>query len=758
MCLQDSPNHRHHSQFLRLFWCTALLVLLTTPILAKPTSSTKTEKQPDDNAPTLITADQMSFDQDTNIGVATGHVEIVHGDYVLHADKVIYDQNTDIVHAEGHVAILEPTGDVIFGDKTEITSDMDQGFIDKLGMLFIDNSRLTAQSGQRYAGRYLLANNGVYTACNVCAEHPEIQPLWQVQADTITHDNVEHEVYYHDATVDFAGVPVLYTPYLSTPDPTVERRQGLLTPTLGYNSQGAGYFVRQPYYFDIAPNIDATFEPTFSSNDLLQLGGEYRERFAQGSFDATGTVTYADLVSVDGVNEGNHLRGNLDANFLYNLDDVWRAGSTIDFASDQSYLERYRLPNSDMLTSRAYIEGFSGRDYAATNLYFFQDLMPSPQPGQPFVLPDATFNLVGEPGQAFGGRWSLDGGMLITQRNPSTDLGADTPDTRRLNLDAGWERQFISDTGFVTTISGITLADGYVADNVPSTSGEGTSNITNLRPFAAGMTVVKYPLGRQGDGYQEILEPIAAFNAAPHPRQDNLPNEDSLDVEYDATNLFTLNRFTGEDRQDGGERTTYGLRHTLITDNGARLEMFGGQSYQFSKNTDFPGLSGLRNVWSDYVGDVDFIPSHWFDMNYGFRLDHRDFSPRMQQLTTSAGAPIFRPFITYVLADQTETTGYIDKVEEATVGVNSTFYQYWSLGLAHVQAFNPQPGPRSDAVTLNYLDECFVFGIEVSHDDTTRLDIGTGTSVLFHFYLKNVGGAHTDNITTTAYPTQFRQQ
>ncbi len=578
---------------------------------------------------TLITAQQMAADQNTGIITATGRVEISHNGYILHADKVTYNQNTGVMRAEGNVAVLDPEGEVEFSEEQEITGDMNQAFARSVGIIFPDNSRLAARSIQRYEGRYVVADKGMYTACNVCKENPDNPPLWQLRGESIVHDNVEHEVYYHDATIDFAGVPMLYTPYMSGPDPTVDRRQGFLTATPGVNPN-IGAFVRIPYYFDIAPNIDAVLSPTFSQNDKAQFGGEYRERFANGDLQLNGTFTRADLISTDGTDQGQQWRGHLFGKFLYNIDDVWRAGTDVNFTSDKSYLLRYNIASADELTNRVYVEGFNGRNYLGINSYYFEDLRPGAQPAQPLVLPEMKFSALGEPGQTLGGRWSLDGGMLVTQRdNENMDISQQGPDTRRLSLNTGWERRFTSDTGLVATLSGLARADTYWADNVinPDGSGNNFNNVFLERPFAQANLVTSYPMGRQGDGYQQLFEPIVAFTAAPavkvDPRQ---PIEDSLGVEFDETNLFSPNRFTGTDLIEGGSRATYGLRHTVNTDSGMRVEMFGGQSYDFSKNDQFPGQSGLRDNTSDYVGRIDFVPAEWISLNYGARLDHATFS------------------------------------------------------------------------------------------------------------------------------------
>jgi LPS-assembly protein len=714
------------------------------------------------NMETLITADHMSFDQNTNIATALGHVEIARAGYVLHADKVVFDKNKNVMHAEGHVAMLHPDGEVSFDDQEDITGDMKNGVAENLGVLFPDNSRLAARAAERFDGRYLVANKGSYTACNVCMEDPSTPPLWQLRANEIVHDNVEHDIYYHDATLDFLGQPVLYTPYLSMPDPTVERRQGFLSPLAGVTPE-AGYFARVPYYFDISADKDATFEPIFSTQDKLALGGEYRERFANGSLSLDSTLGYSELLSENtGAEKGDYLRGDLQGKLLYDINNTWRAGSEVDYVSDKSYLERYDLGAPGNTLSRAYLEDFQGRNYASINTYYFQDLAPGTQPVQPAILPQANFNMLGEPGQTLGGRWSLNGGMLVTSRdnNSALPLADQGPETRRLDLSGGWQRQLISDTGLVTNLNGLVRGDTYWADNVinPNGSGQVFNNVLIGRQFEQANITESYPLGRHGDGYQQTIEPLVMFTAAPNVKPDSRqPIEDSLDVQFDETNLFAPNRFTGDDLIEGGDRVTYGVRQSLVADGGAHFDIFGGQSYDFTHNSDFPALSGLQDNSSDYVGRISASPGSWLDSDWGFRFSHKDLSPEAQDAHLSFGEPIFRPSLRYVLAYQTETTGQVDTIEEAIAGFSSVFMKNYTITFSQTQAFQPDPGPRQTSATLNYANECFIAGVAVVRNDFNRFDIKPGTNVLFHIYLKNLGGVHTDSNTPLNFPAQFRQ-
>jgi len=740
------------------FCCTAIIAFPSFPATAaKSGAPAETEKaarkkNDKDDEPALLQADQLSYDQNTDTITASGNVEISRGGQILKADRITFNQKINVIKARGHIAILQPGGEVMFADEAEVTGDLKQGFVDQVRVLFPDNSRMAARDARRYEGRYLVAHLGVYSSCDLCREKPDKPPLWQIKAARVTHDNQAHDVIYRDLTLEMGGVPVMYSPYFSHPDPTVKRRQGFLTPSGGY-TQYLGVFARVPYYIDIAPNSDLVLTPVFSEKDRAQLGSEWRHRFSRGEMRWSGSFTHTDLVDEYGTDLGKKWRGHVFGDTLFNINNEWRAGNRVAITSDKSYLQRYNITSEDMLTNRGYAEWFRGRNYAVSNLYMFQNLRPGSQRTEPLVLPDMQFSALGEPGKTLGGRWFLDGGLLVTSRDQNVNAEKQGPNTRRMSFGAGWERQMVSSTGLLGEFSGIARIDGYWADNVADPTfpaGSGFSGVFDIRQFAQAETKVRYPLGRRGDSYQQIIEPIGMLTVAPKlSERRRLPNEDSLDVEFDETNLFASNRFTGIDRLEGGVRSAYGIRHSLIGDNGARIELVGGQVFRFEKDENFPEGSGLRDQFSDYVGRVEFSPAPWLDASYGFRLDRKEMIFQRQEAQLSAGAPVFRPFVNYMMANQTEaTTGISTHIEEGVIGFNSSFAKYYSLFASHRQAFLPQPGPRNTTAGIYYRDECFQLGVTGQRTISDREDIRKGTSVIFHFYLKNIGGIHTDSISS----------
>jgi len=699
--------------------------------------------------PVLLTADQVTFDEPNGIVTATGNVELAQGQRSVRADTITYNQKTKVVTATGAIRLVEPSGDIVFADYAELTDDLKDVFIENIRVLMTDNGRMAGNDCERREGRLTRVNRGVYSPCDLCKTDPSRAPLWQIRAVRIVHDNQEHEVRYKDATMEIFGIPVAYTPYLSHPDPSVDRKSGFLTPSFG-NSSDLGFILKTHYYWDIGENQDATFDVQGYSQQGLLLGGQYRKRFENGRFEIEGAITRGELTN--GPSEDSpkdrRTRGYIGAKGLFDIDETWRAGFDVKRASEATFLRRYYDFRDDYLTSKAYVEGFQGRNYTSLAAYGFQDLRYGNTTPEPVAVPVARYSALGEPGSFLGGRWSFDGGLLGVTR-PSNG----GPNTQRVMAQPGWQREIVSSAGFVTTLSGSVLVAGYNADRFSSTdpTARGSEDVSRFRFFPQGQMTVRYPFVRYGESSQQLIEPVGQLTAAPKLRTNKLfPNEDSLDVEFDESNLLTPNRFTGIDRLDDGVRVTYGLRGAIYGNTQGSASLFLGQSRRLTNAvSDFQVGSGLEDRTSDYVGKLDLQPADWLDVNYGFRIDHETLRPRRHSLNASVGVPLLRLSTAYTFVDQTASRSAVsqDRVEQATFVLSSNFSDHWSASLVHVQAMEPQPGARLDLATLTYTDECLIFQTVAQRDYTiTPGGVKDGNTIFFRLVFKNVGEFKTPSI------------
>ena len=703
----------------------ALGLTMTGPVVAQEGIS------PD--MPVLLGADEIDYDRDTGRVVASGNVEVSQGDRVLLADEITLDQRTNVVTASGNVRLLEPTGEVVFADYIELRNEMKDGIIENMRVLLTDKSRMAAARARRTGGVRTDMQKAVYSPCELCKDKPGRPPLWQIKANRVVHDQRTHDIEYYDAFLEVFGFPVAYTPYLSHPDPTVKRRSGLLTPRLGNKSE-LGTIIGTPYYFNIAPDKDATIEPIITTQQGPVLFAEYRQRFTDGEFEFAGSVTRADRTDDAGNLKKNQLRGHIRGKGRFDIDDTWRAGFDLARASDDTYLQRYEFGSQDVLTTRGFTEGFRKRSYAAINAYSFQGLRARDDNDRtPLVLPLIDLNFVSRPSRR-GDYWTLDANVMSLTRD-------DGADSRRLSFKSGWRRPFTGKSGHVFDLSAVAQGDVYFVNDVPNTATPGGPTLDGVtgRFFPQLGIEWRYPLVRESGKARELIEPVAAIIVGPNGgNPDKIPNEDSQAFEFDDTDIFSLNRFTGLDRVEGGQRLDYGLKWGVFGAGGGSTTAFLGQSFRFRDSSPFGTGSGLEDKLSDLVGRVHVVPGPSFDLLYRFRLDKDDLRSRRSEVSFVVGPPALRLNTEYIFVDRRVGTGGFNDREEITLSASSQITRRWSAQ-AHGRRDLASGGMLSTGFGLIYEDECFYASANFLRTFTRDREIAPSNTIFFRFVFKNLG-------------------
>jgi LPS-assembly protein len=675
----------------------------------------------DPEQPILMTADELNFDQDLGIATARGNVEIVQGERVLNADAVTYNQRDDIVTASGNVVLLEPTGEVIFAEFAELTDDMREGFLRGFRMLLNDDTRLAAVSAQRRGGTRTELSRAAYSPCLTC-QGRDGEPLWQVNARSVIHDSAAREVVYRDATLEFLGLPVLYTPYLSHPDPTVERKSGLLTPTFGVSSL-LGSSIQTPYFWAIDRDKDLTFDPILATDNLPVLTGEYRQRFADGTHRTRISGTQDDAQ-----NDTNRIRGHIDSESRFSIDELWRWGLDVKLASDDTYQQRYGFSNPDTLTNHLFAEGFGSRSYAVGEAYYFQGLRAEDEQDEiPIVAPKFNYNFVSDP-NSFGGMSTIDANLQALTREEGAT-------SQRVSLTPGWQISHTDSLGSITSFRTSLQTDLYNTEDVATSTGPDSG--VYGRVFPQAIVTWRYPWVRRAGTSSQILEPLTALVLAPNGgNPENIPNEDSRSNEFDETNLFSANRFAGSDRVEGGQRVVYGLKTGLFGSSGGATTLIVGQSYRFRDSSPFADGSGLEDQFSDIVASLQVSPSSFFDLLYKTRFDKDSFRARRTEITATAGPQALKLDLNYVFFDR--TAEFADR-EEVTAGLTSQITERWSANINTRRDLTSDGGTLSYGASLLYKCDCMDFELKYRRAFTRDRDVPPTEALTFRIIFKSLG-------------------
>jgi LPS-assembly protein len=358
----------------------ALLFAGPTSAQSPPTGAPPAEAKPQDKM--IIDADELIYDKDKNIVTASGSVQLFYQGRVLQADRVIYDRNTKRVYAEGHAKMTDERGDVMYGSRFELSDDFREGFIDSVQALTSDKTRFTSPRAERQNGDITVFQKGTYTACEPCKDHPDWPPFWQVKATKIIENQETHTVYFEDAQLQFWGFPVIYMPYFSAPDPTVNKQTGLLAPQF-VSSAYLGYGLSMPYFFNLAPNYDLLVNPTYLSKQGLLGEVDWRQRLTNGTYSIR-------MIGIDEQQPGvfppnpygagdQRLRGSIETKGNFLLNDMWQFGWDGTWMSDKFFANDYRLQGIDFsnyyfqdIVSSVYLRGQGPQSYFDLSAYHFE--------------------------------------------------------------------------------------------------------------------------------------------------------------------------------------------------------------------------------------------------------------------------------------------------------------------------------------------------------------------------------------------------
>nr|WP_314076035.1 LPS assembly protein LptD [uncultured Roseococcus sp.] len=590
-----------------------------------------------DDGPVTFTADEVEYDRDRARVVARGHVEAWQNGRFLRADSFTYDRNTRVAVVQGNVQIIEADGQVFYADEAELGEGFRDGVLTEVRARLAQNARMAGNGARRTDGTINDLSRVVYSSCNLCAEDPTRAPLWTMSARMATQDRNTQRISYRDATIRIGGVPVLYTPFFSHPDPQTPRASGFLFPTLGY-TRLLGAFAQTPYFWAIDDQSDLLITPTFAQKVYPNLAGEYRRLFNSGELQIQGSIGYFDNDAAQrlgaGANEqiDRHLSGHIFSRGRFNIDENWRVGFDLNRASSDSYLRTFRLEYRRVLTSQAYAEGFWGTEsYARIDARAYQGLRSTDDTSRtPYVAPNAIFEHA--PRKQIAGGWlTTDVGLLGLTREIGTF-------SQRLSTRATWDRPFQDGQGGIWTVR--TQADvlGYYAGgqdisptNLPAANG------THVNANFRAALDWRMPFMRSaGDWGTQLIEPRVQFVTGPNMgHQLRFPNEDSLDFEFTDANMFNLNRFNGRDRLEGGTRVDAAMRASWNFANGGRVEGLVGRSYRIAGTNNLPPGQGLDQRASDWVGRATFSPVSWVEILGRARLDSESGQHRASEAVAS---------------------------------------------------------------------------------------------------------------------------
>ncbi len=684
-----------------------------------------------------VVTDKLTYDAKTKIAVATGKVVITYGNYVLVASKVVYDKKNDRMRAVGSVHLREPGGNIMTADIAQLQNRFRDGFARHLQLLLTNDATLTADYAKRTNGNLTVYQRVTYTRCKECVL-PDGSPLWQIRSVEVTHNEDEGVIYHKDATFQFLGVNVFWLPKLSHPDPTVKRRTGFLIPQFNYSST-YGFGIGTPYFINLAPSYDLTLRPFLTTRQGLLARTTWRQRLAKGQYnlDVAGIYQLNKKVPAPG---DTRFRGYARSVGGFRINKRWTYGWDGTYASDETFARRYDLDNRIDVTNQVYLTGVNDQNYFAANVLQFKGLLASDNNKTfPFAAPYLRYNMVLDQ-SVFGGQLGFNTNIYSIRRRNAVTLSPTTANLAtaqtRATVEANWTRRIVGDAGTVITPFAKLRSDVFVTDNLP---GAAAKDKVTARILPTAGFDVRWPFVASSGFGQQVLTPVVQFITSPsESKTDRLSNEDSVSLNFDYSNLFLQNRFTGQDRFEGGTRVNAGIMSNWMFNDGGFMRFSAGQSIHLAGRNSYTFGSGLSGNYSDLVLALAYQPNENLQFSYQARLDDRTFKVKTQEAGLRGRYGPLSGSVNYLNVAAAPAYGRPIRQEQIWGSAEYFMTKRWSIfGNARYDFTLDRSYQHS--VGLGYNCDCFDFKVYYKETNASDRDAKASRSVMMSIDFKTLG-------------------
>ena len=572
------------------------------------------------DAPTFIGAKASRYQQEEQIATLAGDVVMRQGSMQAEADEASLYQAENRGELSGNVRVRD-NGALIVGDHADVQLDTGEAKVDNAEYV-MHKSRIrgSALYAKRAENAIIRLKDGTYTSCEPSSN------AWQLKGNNITLNPATGFGTATNVTLRVKDIPVMYTPYIYFP--IDDRRQsGFLPPTIGSGSD-TGMLLVTPYYFNLAPNYDATLYPRYMSKRGLLMEGEFRylTESSEGQFGAAYLDDKEDERKLQSDYEKTRYmynwqhKGGLDSRVFTEVDytkisdpyyfqdlqtDQLGVKSVSDFVNQQGAVS-YR---GDTYTARINAQAFELASVSNLTPYnrlpqiTFNGFLPQTPGGLNFAY---QTELVRFDRDLQNGDYVDEDGISAPRiDNNIQGLARATGD--RMNLAPSMSLPLEATYGFVKPTLKFqytqyeldldSIGKGQVANQTPAqddANGTFDSNQSRAVPIASIDSGLYFDRNTQwfGKNYRQTLEPRLYYLYVPEKDQADIPVFDTSESTFNYSSLFRDNRFTGADRVGDENKLSLGVTNRWIEDNGfERQRISVGQALYFKdREVQLPGI------------------------------------------------------------------------------------------------------------------------------------------------------------------------
>jgi LPS-assembly protein len=628
------------------------------PVQLRPEASIEsTPKRSDEQAPLFLQSD--SLEGNAEQVDARGSVELRRRGMSIFADYLGYSRERNACVADGNVR-LERQGDILEGSR------LNYSFSDEKGTMKRPKFQLVKRPDRRQAARGSASEvifqgkdrdrlySAQYTTC------PAGRDDWFLRVDELELDRITQIGTAKNASVVFMNVPILYFPWM-TFALNNQRKTGFLTPSF-FSTGTSGLEISLPYYWNIAPNMDATLTPRYMSKRGLQLNSEFRYLEPLFSGQAEVEILPHDQQKL----EDRYL---LAWRHLQNFTHGWSGRLNLEKVSDDNYFRDLstRLSTAEQVN----LPREAALSYADANWNFTSRLLHYQTLQDPLALQVTPYRL--KPQLVLNGTKANYHGVDLSLASEWVNFEHPTlVNGKRFIFYPSVSYPMLRSYGYLTPKLGFHVTQYSLSENQL-----GPESIRRSVPIFSLDSGLYYDrqVTYRGQSFQQTLEPRLFYVRIPFREQSQIPVFSTAQADFNFAQIFTENQFIGGDRiNDANQLTAMLATRFLASATGVeKLRAAIGQRFYFdTQRVTLPGTPARKSKASDVLaalgGEIArnwtldslvqfgtdskraekvsvsarFMPERGKVVNFGFRLSRDNPNPKdnVQQVDVSAQWPL----------------------------------------------------------------------------------------------------------------------
>ncbi|KDO00369.1 LPS-assembly protein LptD [Pseudomonas donghuensis] len=639
----------------------------------EPTRPGMNDTTPKDESPTFIGAKVSRYQQEQQIATLAGDVVMRQGSMQVEADEANLYQAENRGELSGNVKIRD-NGSLVVGDHADIQLDTGEAKVDNAEYV-MHKSRIrgSALYAKRAENAIIRLKDGTYTTCEPNSN------AWQLKGNNITLNPATGFGTATNVTLRVKDVPVFYTPYIYFP--IDDRRQSGFLPPSFSTSSDTGFMLVTPYYFNLAPNYDATLYPRYMAKRGLLMEGEFRylTKSSEGQFGGAYLNDKEDERKLQSDYKDQRWmvnwqhKGGLDERLMTEVDytDISDPYYFQDLESDQIGVESRDFLNQqgaltyrgDTYTARLNVQGYKLATITEITPYdrlpqiTFNGKLPYHPGGLDFAY-NTEFvrfdrdlrngNFVDKNGAI--SPW-LDNNVRGLARSTGDRINIAPEVSLPLEWTYGFLKPSIKNTYTRYDLDLDNKGKQDIAFGLDNANRNGTEYIdgefkgtrTRNVPTFSVDSGLYFDRKTQwfGKNYRQTLEPRLYYLYVPYEDQKDIPVFDTSESTFNYASLFRDNRFFGSDRIGDENKLSLGVTNRWIEDNGFQRQRFSiGQALYFKdRKVQLPGID-----WRTRDDAQANVSPYALEYEYRFNRDWRfnsDFNWDPDSRSTRSGSAMF---------------------------------------------------------------------------------------------------------------------